>query len=57
MVVGIGANFSHALRTLKPLIGRSHRFASDKARRALNWSTRPATETVIDCAESLLVAK
>jgi hypothetical protein len=47
-VVGIGANFSHALKTLKPLIGRSHRFASDKARRVPGWSTRPAVETVID---------
>jgi dihydroflavonol-4-reductase len=53
-VVRIGANFSHALKTLKPLVGRSHRFASDKARRLLNWSTRPAAETVVDCAESLL---
>lgn len=56
-VVGIGANFSHALRTLKPLVGRSHRFQSDKARRMLNWSTRPAAETVADCAESLLAAE
>lgn len=53
-IVSIGANFSHALRTLKPLLRRSHRFASDKSRRILGWSTRPARETVIACAESLL---
>jgi nucleoside-diphosphate-sugar epimerase len=53
-LVNVGANFSHALRTLKPLIRRSHRFSSDKARRVLGLKTRPATETVTDCAVSLL---
>ncbi len=56
-VVNIGANFSHALKTLKPLVQRSHRFSADKTRRVLGWSTRPATETVIDCAESLLAGQ
>ena len=53
-VVGVGANFSHALKTLKPLIRRSHRFSSEKARRVIGLKTRPATETVTDCAVSLL---
>lgn len=53
-VVGVGANFSHALKTLKPLIRRSHRFSSDKARKVIGLKTRPAVETVVDCAESLL---
>ena len=53
-VVNIGANFSHALKTLKPLVRRSHRFSAETTRRVLGWSTRPATETVVDCAESLL---
>ena len=53
-VVNIGANFSHALMTLKPLIRRSHRFSSEKARRVIGLKTRPATETVTDCAVSLL---
>lgn len=55
-VVGVGANFSHALKTLKPLIRRSHRFSSEKARRVIGLKTRPAVETVTDCAESLLGA-
>jgi dihydroflavonol-4-reductase len=55
-VVRIGANFSTALNTLKPLLRRSHRFSSDKARRVIGLSTRPAAETVIDSAESLLAA-
>ena len=53
-VVNIGANFSHALKTLKPLIRRSHRFSSEKARRVIGLKTRPASETVTDCAVSLL---
>ncbi len=53
-VVNIGANFSSALNTLKPLLRRSHRFSSDKARRIIGLKTRPATETVVDCARSLL---
>ena len=53
-VVGVGANFSHALKRLKPLIRRSHRFSSEKARRVIGLKTRPATETVTDCAVSLL---
>lgn len=53
-VVGVGANFSHALKTLKPLIRRSHRFSSEKARKVIGLKTRPAVETVVECAESLL---
>ena len=54
IVVNVGANFSHALRTLKPLLHRSHRFSSEKARKVIGLKTRPAAETVVDCAESLL---
>jgi nucleoside-diphosphate-sugar epimerase len=53
-IVKIGANFNPALNTLKPLLRRSHRFSSEKARRLIGLKTRPATETVVDCAESLL---
>ena len=56
VVVNVGANFSHALRTLKPLLHRSHRFSSEKARKLIGLKTRPARETVVDCAESLLAA-
>lgn len=55
-IVNFGANFSPALATLKPLLNRSHRFSSDKARRLIGLKTRPAKETVIDCARSLLPA-
>ncbi len=55
-VVKLGSNFNSALNTLKPLLNRSHRFSSDKARRLIGLKTRPAKETVIDCARSLLPA-
>jgi dihydroflavonol-4-reductase len=53
-IVKVGANFNPALNTLKPLLHRSHRFSSEKARRIIGLKTRPAAETVVDCAESLL---
>ncbi|MEZ6030419.1 MAG: aldehyde reductase [Hyphomonadaceae bacterium] len=53
-IVKLGSGFSPALNTLKPLLRRSHRFSSDKARRLIGLKTRPAEETVVDCAESLL---
>jgi nucleoside-diphosphate-sugar epimerase len=55
-VVKLGAPFSPALNVLKPLLRRSHRFSSDKARRVIGLRTRPAAETVVDCAESLMDA-
>lgn len=55
-VVKLGANFNSALNTLKPLLNRSHRFSSEKARRLIGLKTRPAKETVVDCARSLLPA-
>jgi dihydroflavonol-4-reductase len=54
IVVKVGAAVSPALRTLKPLLRRSHRFSSAKIRRVLGWASRPATETVVECAESLV---
>lgn len=54
IVVKLGAPFNPALNTLKPLLRRSHRFLSDKARQVIGLRTRPAVETVMDCAESLL---
>jgi nucleoside-diphosphate-sugar epimerase len=54
IVVKVGAAVSPALRTLRPLLRRSHRFSSAKIRRVLGWASRPATETVVECAESLV---
>ena len=34
-------------------LGKVRRFSSDKAKRMLGWTTRPASETVLDAARSL----
>lgn len=47
-------SFMPHLRTLAPLLGRTFPLTSEKARRVLGFSPRPATETVVDCAKDLL---
>jgi dihydroflavonol-4-reductase len=46
--------FMPPLRMLASDLGRRNRITSAKARRVLGFSPRPATTTVVDCAESLL---
>jgi nucleoside-diphosphate-sugar epimerase len=53
-VVRLLAPFMAELRLLQPLLGRAHRFSSAKAQRLLGYAPRPAAETIVDCAESLL---
>lgn len=53
-VVKLLLPFMAELRGLAPLIGRRFALTSDKARRVLGFAPRPATATIIDCAESLL---
>lgn len=48
------AIFDPSLREIMPALGRRHRHSTEKARRLLGWRARPATETVIACAESLI---
>jgi len=47
------ARFVPELRTLTPLLGRQLTFSSAKAQRVLGFTPRPATTTIVDCAESL----
>ena len=49
--------FQPHLKPLAPLLGRRFRLTSEKARRVLGFAPRPATTTVVDCAESLLAMK
>jgi dihydroflavonol-4-reductase len=53
-VVRLMLPFMPHLRTLAPLLGRKFALTPEKARRVLGFSPRPATTTVIDCAESLI---
>jgi nucleoside-diphosphate-sugar epimerase len=47
------AKVSPEMRTLAPFLARKYTYSNAKAR-SLGWAPRPARETVLDCAESLL---
>lgn len=53
-VVKLLLPFMSSLRTLAPLLGHRFPLTSEKARRGLGFSPRPAAETVLDCADDLL---
>lgn len=46
--------FIPQLRMFTPDLGRRNATSSEKARRVLGFSPRPATTTIVDCAEGLL---
>jgi nucleoside-diphosphate-sugar epimerase len=53
--VRLAARFGDpSLREITPGLGRRNRHSTAKARRVLGWQPRPASETVLDCASSLL---
>ena len=54
VVVRFLSLFLPHLRMLTPLLGRTNRVSSEKARRVLGFSPRPAAATIVDCAESLI---
>jgi dihydroflavonol-4-reductase len=49
--------FDRSLTAVTPGLGQKRRFTSEKARRLLDWTPRPAATTVIDCANSLIAGK
>jgi dihydroflavonol-4-reductase len=53
-VLRLLARFDPEIRAIAPGLGRKNRHTSEKARRLLGWRPRPAAETVVDCAESLI---
>ena len=48
------ALFDPSLRAITMSLGRRNRHSTDKAKRLLDWQPRPAAETVVDCARSLI---
>ena len=48
------ALFRPELRDITVSLGRKNRHTTDKARQLLGWQARPAADTVVDCANSLL---
>jgi dihydroflavonol-4-reductase len=55
-VVRLIARFNAPLRELTPGLGQRRLFTAAKAQRVLGFTPRPAVETVVDCAESLVAA-
>jgi dihydroflavonol-4-reductase len=47
--------FDPSLHAITPMLGRKFLHTSEKAHRLLGWHSRPAAETVVDCAKSLIV--
>jgi dihydroflavonol-4-reductase len=53
-VVRLLSLFMRPLRMLTPDLGRTNALTSEKARRVLGFSPRPAATTLVECAQSLL---
>jgi nucleoside-diphosphate-sugar epimerase len=49
-----GRSADPSLRAITPALGRRNRHSAAKAGRLLGWQPRPARQTVLDCARSLL---
>jgi dihydroflavonol-4-reductase len=57
VVMRLMAIFSPELREITVSLGRKNRHTTKKARELLGWNPRPAKETVLDCAKSLISIK
>ena len=53
-VVRISALFDRSLRPIVISLGRKNRHSTAKAERVLGWHARPAAETIVACAKSLI---
>ncbi len=53
-LVKLSAIFDKSLRPIVVSLGRRNRHSTDKARKVLGWQSRPAAETVVACARSLV---
>ena len=42
------------MRSIAPALGRRNRHSTARAREMLGWATRPATQTILDSAQSLI---
>jgi nucleoside-diphosphate-sugar epimerase len=56
-LVRISAIFDKSLRSIVVSLGRRNRHSTDKAKQLLGWQARPAAETVVGCARSLIAWK
>lgn len=53
-LVGATARFDRSLGAIIVSLGRRNRHTTEKAQRLLGWQPRPAAETVVACARSLI---
>ncbi|NUQ87348.1 MAG: NAD-dependent epimerase/dehydratase family protein [Glycomyces artemisiae] len=54
LVVRLASVFDPSLRAITVSLGRRNRHSTAKAEQVLGWVPRPAEETVVDCARSLI---
>lgn len=54
VAVRIASLFDPSLKAITVSLGRKNRHSTEKAARILSWTPRPAEETVVECAESLI---
>jgi nucleoside-diphosphate-sugar epimerase len=53
-IVRLVALFDPEMRSITPGLGRKNRHTTAKAQELLGWRPRPAADTVVDCARSLI---
>jgi hypothetical protein len=53
-LVRLSAIRDRSLRSITVSLGRRNRHTTEKAQRVLGWTPRPAAETVLACARSLI---
>ena len=53
-MVGIAAQFNPGVKSIKSELGKSRNVDASHARDRLGWETRPAEESIVDCAKSLI---
>jgi hypothetical protein len=56
-LVRLTSIWDRSLRSITISLGRRNRHTTEKARRVLGWAPRPAAETVLACANSLIEHK
>jgi nucleoside-diphosphate-sugar epimerase len=57
LLVRAAAFFDPSAQQIVPELGRRTDFSAEHARTLLGWSPRPAEDTIIDCARSLLAPR
>jgi nucleoside-diphosphate-sugar epimerase len=53
-LIRAAARFDPEMRSVVGDLGKSTTYSAEKARRLLGWSPRPAEESIVDCARSLI---